>query len=43
MVLTIASIEILLLIAAWIGMIARRFQIPYTVGLVLSGIVLHVY
>jgi len=38
--LTIASIEILLLIAALVGMIARRFRIPYTVGLVLTGIVL---
>ena len=40
MELTIASIEILLLIAALVGMIARRFRIPYTVGLVLTGIVL---
>ena len=40
MVFTIASIEILLLIAALVGMTARRFRIPYTVGLVLTGIVL---
>jgi len=40
MELTIASIEILLLIAALVGMTARRFRIPYTVGLVLTGIVL---
>jgi len=40
MELTIASIEILLLIAALVGMVARRFRIPYTVGLVLTGIVL---
>ena len=40
MELTIASIEILLLIAALVGMSARRFRIPYTVGLVLTGIVL---
>jgi len=40
MVLTIASIEILLLIAALVGMIALRFRIPYTVGLVLTGIAL---
>src|ERR1700690_756314 len=40
MEITIASIEILLLIAALVGMIARRFRIPYTVGLVLTGVVL---
>lgn len=40
MVFTIASIEILLLVAALVGMSARRFRIPYTVGLVLTGIVL---
>jgi len=38
--LTIAGIQILLLIAALVGMVARRFRIPYTVGLVLTGIVL---
>lgn len=40
MELTIASIQILLLIAALVGMVARRLRIPYTVGLVLTGIVL---
>jgi len=40
MELTLAGIEILLLIAALVGMSARRFRIPYTVGLVLTGIVL---
>src|SRR5271157_3795433 len=40
MELTIAGIEILLLVAALVGMSARRFRIPYTVGLVLTGLVL---
>ncbi|MBI2757610.1 MAG: sodium:proton antiporter [Chloroflexi bacterium] len=35
--LTVAAIAILLLIAALVGMIARRLRIPYTVGLVLTG------
>src|SRR5258708_7280336 len=37
MTLTIATVEILLLIAALVGMIARRIRIPYTIGLVLTG------
>src|SRR5258708_28732174 len=40
MTLTIATVEILLLIAALVGMIARRIRIPYTIGLVLTGSVL---
>lgn len=40
MELSIEQIEFLLLIAAIVAMIARRLKIPYTVGLVLAGIVL---
>ena len=35
--LNIERIEILLLIAAFVAMIARRLKLPYTVGLVLAG------
>ncbi len=35
---TIESIELLLLIAALVAMVAKRVRIPYTVGLVISGI-----
>jgi CPA1 family monovalent cation:H+ antiporter len=38
--LTIENIEFLLLIAALVAMVAQRVKIPYTVGLVLAGIVL---
>ena len=37
--LSIERIEILLLIAAFVAMTARRFKLPYMVGLVLAGIV----
>ena len=40
MKLSIEQIEILLLIAAVVAMLARRLKIPYTVGLVLAGIAL---
>lgn len=40
MELTIENIEFLLLIAALVAMVAQRVRIPYTVGLVLAGIVL---
>ena len=40
MELTIERVEILLLIAAIVAMLARRLRIPYTIGLVLAGIVL---
>ena len=38
--LTIEKIELLLLIAGVVAMLARRFQLPYSVGLVFAGIVL---
>jgi monovalent cation:H+ antiporter, CPA1 family len=38
--LTIGLIEILLLVAVLVGMAARRLKVPYTIGLVLAGIVL---
>jgi CPA1 family monovalent cation:H+ antiporter len=40
---TVAAIEFLLLIAALVGMIARRIRIPYTVGLVLTGTALALF
>ena len=40
MELTIENVEFLLLIAALVAMVAQRVRIPYTVGLVLAGIVL---
>jgi CPA1 family monovalent cation:H+ antiporter len=43
MELTIASIETLLLIAALVGMVARWLRIPYTVGLVVTGLVLALF
>ncbi len=36
--LSIEKIEVLLLVAAVVAMVARRFRIPYSVGLVLAGI-----
>jgi CPA1 family monovalent cation:H+ antiporter len=36
--MSIARLEILLLIAAVVAMLARRFRFPYTVGLVFTGI-----
>ena len=36
----IGSLEVLLLIAAVVSMLARRFRLPYTVGLTLTGMVL---
>ena len=38
--LSIESIEIILLIGAVVAIIARRFKVPYTVGLVVAGIIL---
>jgi len=38
--LSIERIEILLLISAVVSLAARRFRLPYTVGLVIAGIVL---
>ena len=38
--ISIEKVEILLLIAAVVAMLARRLKIPYTVGLVLAGIAL---
>lgn len=38
--LNIEQIEVLLLIAAVVAMLARRVRLPYTIGLVLAGIVL---
>ena len=35
--LGIDRIEILLLIAAVVAMLARRFRFPYTIGLVVAG------
>src|SRR5215510_1032375 len=43
MVFTVESIEILLLIAALVAMIAQRVKIPYTVGLVIAGILLAIF
>jgi CPA1 family monovalent cation:H+ antiporter len=40
---TVAAIEFLLLIAALVGIIARRVRIPYTVGLVLTGTALALF
>jgi len=40
--LSIEFIETLLLIAAVVAMTVRRLKIPYTVGLMLTGIVLAV-
>ena len=37
---SIEKVEILLLIAAIVAMVARRLKIPYTIALVLAGIVL---
>ena len=37
---TIESIELLLLVAAVVAMVARRLRLPYSVGLVLGGILL---
>jgi CPA1 family monovalent cation:H+ antiporter len=38
MELNVDRIEILLLVAAIVAMLARRFRFPYTVGLVLTGV-----
>ena len=38
--LSIEKIEVLLLVAAVVAMVARRFRIPYSVGLCLAGITL---
>ena len=41
--ISIEKVEILLLIAALVSMLARRLKIPYTVGLVLAGIGLAIF
>jgi CPA1 family monovalent cation:H+ antiporter len=38
--MNIKTIEILLLIAAVVAMLARRFQVPYSIGLVFAGLAL---
>jgi monovalent cation:H+ antiporter, CPA1 family len=38
--LSVGTIEVLLLIAAIVAMLARRFRMPYSVGLVIAGIAL---
>ena len=38
--LGIEAVEIILLIGAVVAIIARRFKVPYTVGLVIAGIIL---
>src|SRR5437879_3568589 len=43
MVLSVGTIELLLLVAAIVAMTARRFRIPYGVGLVLAGIALSLW
>lgn len=43
MELSIERIEVLLLIAAVVAMVASRLKIPYTVGLVLAGIALALF
>lgn len=40
MVSAIERMEILLLVAAVVSMIARRFRLPYTVGLVFAGVIM---
>src|SRR5437762_4878916 len=37
---SIVRFEVLLFIAAVVALVARRFRIPYTIGLVLAGIAL---
>lgn len=43
MVLSVATIELLLLVAAIVAIAARRLRIPYGVGLVLAGIALSLW
>jgi monovalent cation:H+ antiporter, CPA1 family len=43
MVLSVGTIELLLLVAAIVAMAARRLRIPYGVGLVLAGIALSLW
>ena len=38
--LSIEKIEVLLLVAAVVAMLARRLRVPYSIGLVIAGIVL---
>jgi len=40
MELSIETIEFLLLVAAIVAMLARRFRLPYSMGLVVAGIAL---
>lgn len=43
MELQIDRIELLLLIAALVAMVSRRFRFPYTVGLVVTGVALSIF
>lgn len=43
MELTLASVALLLLVAAVVAMLARRLHLPYTVGLVLAGLALALF
>lgn len=36
--LTVEQIEVLLLVAAVVAMLARRLRVPYSIGLVIAGI-----
>ena len=41
--LTVERVAALLLVAAFVAMLARRFRLPYTAGLVLAGVVLAIF
>jgi len=43
MKLSIETIEFLLLVAAIVAMLARRFRLPYSVGLVVAGVALSLF
>jgi CPA1 family monovalent cation:H+ antiporter len=43
MTLSIERVELLLLIAAFVAIVSRRFRLPYTVGLVLAGTALALF
>jgi CPA1 family monovalent cation:H+ antiporter len=40
MPLSVTTVELLLLVAAIVAMLARRFRVPYSVGLVIAGVAL---
>ena len=40
--LSVETVAILLLIAAVVAILARRLRVPYTIGLVIAGILLAV-